>query len=526
MTNVKLFKPKKNSIGVFNDKGLAIEKIETIKDTDGILVTYKDGTKTIYENYNVTIESVFGTKEKFLDELSNFNLLDCLLAQTSDKIKLNDIIYDSKDFFVADTSILKLGLPTPKYIEPSYAKIFDFEGYKVGLCSDSFDKQDCNGSFTLNNLIPGEKYEISLGIMAAMTIDDDSESDDYSYDYIEVQLDKTYKYARGDNSHQSYLKNENGDIVSTGQLYDNELPNQTHRDTFKSTIWTGDNALKIQFTASTETIDCNLHFVANQDYKDEAWAYVLNSMKIEYKGANLGNKDPFKDESQKLALMIKGGKVRDVSGNYINFKVNNVNLDGNRMDFGDTQQTTNYVLLDSFNLKSNVTFETTVNFKDFNSGYDTIISIDDSDVDNRMMFYYKKDKTTLGIDMNGNVNSKQGHILKDDLTLDKNKDYNFVVIQNGDNTKVYLNGEKIVDKTTEKLEASSNSCLVLGQEQDSKGGDFDKAQCLLGTIKEFRYFDRPLIEDEVLKLEEFDNIFKQFVITPNGKFSNIKKVNL
>jgi len=99
---MKLFKPKGK--GFFNKDSLAIDNIKNIDETDGILVTYKNGNQVIYEKYDEMIDNKGTTKTAFSDALKSFDKLNKLID--TNVIQIGDITYYNGNFVIVDNNFL------------------------------------------------------------------------------------------------------------------------------------------------------------------------------------------------------------------------------------------------------------------------------------------------------------------------------------------------------------------------------------------------------------------------------------
>ncbi len=97
---VKLFKPKAGSIAAFNKDGIAIKDIKNIEGTDAILVTYKDNSQKIFENYNYFINHI-GYKEAYNPK--TFESVNTLIESTD--INVGDIIYYNNEFIIVNEEL-------------------------------------------------------------------------------------------------------------------------------------------------------------------------------------------------------------------------------------------------------------------------------------------------------------------------------------------------------------------------------------------------------------------------------------
>ena len=95
---MKLFKPK-SQINVFNDKGINVKSIYKIDETEAVLVIHEDGTKEVFENYNVLIEGLNPKSEDF-DKNINFPSYNSLITMNTDDINTDDLVIHNNEVVV------------------------------------------------------------------------------------------------------------------------------------------------------------------------------------------------------------------------------------------------------------------------------------------------------------------------------------------------------------------------------------------------------------------------------------------
>ena len=76
---------------------------------------------------------------------------------------------------------------------------------------------------------------------------------------------------------------------------------------------------------------------------------------------------------------------------------------------------------------------------------------------------------------------------------------------------LYRDGEKVSEKTLKKgYQIQSGGSLILGQEQDSVGGDFDPSQTYKGQIAEVSIWDVALSANQILLNSSIRNVNDRF----------------
>jgi len=96
--------------------------------------------------------------------------------------------------------------------------------------------------------------------------------------------------------------------------------------------------------------------------------------------------------------------------------------------------------------------------------------------------------------------------------IDERGDWNHLVFQYDRwRQQIWLNGQLLVERVTEPLEAKSGTCRVGGQPPDWTGHhDLD------GWMRDFRIYDRPLAHDEIQQLAS-----PQYLLAMNRSDANI-----
>jgi len=163
--------------------------------------------------------------------------------------------------------------PYIDFIEPSETIIYD--NIKFGLCSTTFDTQNCKINYTINNLEKGKNYRMNFGIGAFNDIDEN--------DYVEFNLDTDlYKFKRDpQNLKRLYLDPQNYTISKVGMSFNMVLPNQEVQN--KSTIWANNQNIWYEFKATDKSMSGYFLFKTNKPYKDAAWAIDLDNFRVEKK---------------------------------------------------------------------------------------------------------------------------------------------------------------------------------------------------------------------------------------------------
>ncbi|MDD4931794.1 MAG: LamG domain-containing protein, partial [Candidatus Colwellbacteria bacterium] len=86
-------------------------------------------------------------------------------------------------------------------------------------------------------------------------------------------------------------------------------------------------------------------------------------------------------------------------------------------------------------------------------------------------------------------------------TVSSGRWYHFIFTRSGGQAKIYLDGRQDFSGAISALPMIVDSGgLVLGQEQDSVGGNFDSGQAWNGRIDEVRFFSRSISAGEALAL--------------------------
>jgi len=166
-------------------------------------------------------------------------------------------------------------LTNPEIIEPTFPITEKFDKYTVAYCSRS-GTQDCKLTFKAKNLIPGKKYKLLFGVGAFASIDEYSNNSNVSNDYFEITINnQTYKYYRKRPA-DLILLNTNKKIL-TGTIISKVLNEQNTEYNNLTSIFEN---IPLEFIASNSDENIILHFVADENFNNERWAYIVGSMKI------------------------------------------------------------------------------------------------------------------------------------------------------------------------------------------------------------------------------------------------------
>ncbi|KAK9391192.1 C-reactive protein-like [Crotalus adamanteus] len=65
---------------------------------------------------------------------------------------------------------------------------------------------------------------------------------------------------------------------------------------------------------------------------------------------------------------------------------------------------------------------------------------------------------------------------------------------------LWWNGQPLPRKIIKNLNVQGNASIILGQEQDSFGGQFDANQCFVGEIEDVYFWDRVLRPEEICRV--------------------------
>ena len=166
-------------------------------------------------------------------------------------------------------------LTNPEIIEPAFPITEKFDKYTVAYCSRS-GTQDCKLIFKAKNLIPGKKYKLLFGVGAFASIDEYPNNSNVSNDYFEITINnQTYKYYRKRPA-DLILLNTNKKIL-TGTIISKVLNEQNTGYNNLTSIFEN---IPLEFIASNSDENIILHFVADENFNNERWAYIVGSMKI------------------------------------------------------------------------------------------------------------------------------------------------------------------------------------------------------------------------------------------------------
>jgi len=217
-------------------------------------------------------------------------------------------------------------------------------------------------------------------------------------------------------------------------------------------------------------------------------------------GSTTTDTDPFNDNSL-VAKYLFDGNASDLLGNhngsvygsstFINGKF------GKAVDFGSSRQTSKYVRINNVPITQNMTYSIWFNRHVGNSGANSIFSLADSGTDNRILLWVNSSGTWLSI----RINNASDRGVSLNFT---NNVWNHLVMtmsSSGANN-IYLNGINVgtINSGPVSTYYSNNNILILGQEQDCRGGCFSSSQCFLGALDQFEIYNRTLTQEEVCAL--------------------------
>ncbi|MDU0353114.1 LamG domain-containing protein [Paraglaciecola aquimarina] len=154
-----------------------------------------------------------------------------------------------------------------------------------------------------------------------------------------------------------------------------------------------------------------------------------------------------------------------------------------------------YLILDEQVLTGQTDFTVSVWAKTTNTGTQAILSGAGTNRNDLLMWFYDKD--TFRPYLKNTVNG--------DITVDSVADDNwqhFVWTREGDQSCIYQNKE-LQGCLTQPTSALSIQSLILGQEQDSIGGNFDASQAFNGLLDELVIYHQAMTQSEINAL--YDN---------------------
>jgi len=128
----------------------------------------------------------------------------------------------------------------------------------------------------------------------------------------------------------------------------------------------------------------------------------------------------------------------------------------------------------------------------------TVLSVSNKETINEILVADGICRKGIGVNIRGKRN---GWITFKDSAMEINKWKHYVLVRNNDKGRLYLDGRLLNEKkvSSEPITADAGGMLV-GQEQDSVGGNFQTNQCLTGSIDDLLIFRSALTDAEVMNI--------------------------
>ena len=209
--------------------------------------------------------------------------------------------------------------------------------------------------------------------------------------------------------------------------------------------------------------------------------------------------DLFGDGST-LCCFPLDGDANDITGNlsgsmhggtWVEGKI----LDG--VDFGSSPNTSNYLQIDDIPMSTDMTFCMWAYQHAHSSSLDTIFSMADDGTSERVLLYYYTSASPqkMVIEVNDNP-----YTLYTGSGFPVGRWFHVAIRLTGSKAALFIDGELKSEVSAETVSTSysGDNVIIIGQEQDSRGGGFDENQCWLGMVDHFRAFSRALSADEIM----------------------------